>query len=69
MAIGEKNVGMTDRVVRIIIGIVLLVVFALNLVAAPWSYLVALIGLIALVTGAVGTCPFYSVLVGALAKK
>jgi hypothetical protein len=56
-------------VVRIIIGIVLLVVFALNLVAAPWSYLVALIGLIALVTGAVGTCPFYSVLVGALAKK
>jgi len=62
MNIGEKNVGMIDRVVRIIIGIVLIAAFALNIVAAPWSYLVALIGLIALVTGAVGTCPLYSVL-------
>jgi hypothetical protein len=62
MQIGEKNVGMIDRVVRIIIGIVLIAVFALNMVAAPWSYLVVLIGLIALVTGAVGTCALYSLL-------
>ena len=70
MKIGEKNVGMTDRVVRIILGIVLLAVFVLNMVAAPWSYLVALIGLIALVTGAVGTCALYSVLgMNTLGKK
>jgi hypothetical protein len=62
MKIGEKNVGMIDRVVRIIVGIAFLAGFALNMVAAPLSYLVALIGLIALVTGAVGTCPLYSVL-------
>jgi len=62
LQIGEKNVGMIDRVVRIILGIVLIAVFALNMVAAPWSYLVALIGVIALVTGAVGTCPLYSLL-------
>jgi hypothetical protein len=62
LKIGEKNVGMIDRVVRIIIGIVLIAVFALNMVAAPWSYLVALIGLIALITGAVGTCALYSLL-------
>jgi uncharacterized membrane protein HdeD (DUF308 family) len=37
-------------------------VFALNLVAAPWSYLVVLIGLIALVTGVFGTCGLYSLL-------
>jgi len=53
---------MIDRVVRIILGIVLIGVFALNMVAAPWSYLVALIGLIALVTGAVGTCALYSLI-------
>ena len=53
---------MIDRVVRIILGIVLIGVFALNMVAAPWSYLVALIALIALVTGAVGTCPLYSII-------
>jgi len=62
MKIGEKNVGMIDRVVRIILGIVLLIVFLMNMVAAPWSYIVALIGLIALVTGAVGTCALYSIL-------
>jgi hypothetical protein len=62
MKIGEKNVGMIDRVVRIIVGIALLLIFALNMVPAPWSYLVALIGLIALVTGAVGTCALYSLI-------
>jgi hypothetical protein len=62
MKIGEKNVGMIDRVVRIILGIVLLIVVVMKMVPAPWSYLIALIGLIALVTGAVGTCALYSIL-------
>jgi xanthosine utilization system XapX-like protein len=61
MKIGEKNVGMTDRLIRIVLGIVLIIVFLIKFVHSPWSYLVALIGLIALVTGAVGTCPFYSI--------
>jgi hypothetical protein len=40
------------------------------MVAAPWSYLVVLIGLIALVTGALGTCALYSLLgMNTLGKK
>jgi hypothetical protein len=62
MKIGEKNVGMIDRVIRILLGIILLYIFVANMIAAPWSYLVALIGLILLVTGIVGTCPLYSML-------
>lgn len=70
MNIGEKNVGTIDRVVRLIVGIAFLAGFALNMVAAPLSYLVALIGLIALVTGAIGTCPAYSVMgISTLEKK
>jgi hypothetical protein len=70
MKIGEKNVGMIDRVIRIILGIILLYLFVVNMVAAPWSYLVALIGLILLVTGIVGTCPLYSMLgMNTLGKK
>jgi hypothetical protein len=70
LQIGEKNVGTIDRVVRIILGIVLIAIFALNMVTVPWSYLVALIGLIALVTGAVGTCGLYSLLgMNTLEKK
>ncbi|MGA2914360.1 MAG: DUF2892 domain-containing protein [Methanoregula sp.] len=70
MKIGEKNVGMIDRVVRIILGIVLIGVFYYHMVAAPWSYLVLLIGIIALVTGAFGTCTLYSILgMNTLGKK
>jgi hypothetical protein len=62
MKFGEKNVGMVDRVIRIILGIILLYLFLVNMVAAPWSYLVALIGLILLGTGIIGSCPLYSML-------
>jgi hypothetical protein len=62
MNIGEKNVGTIDRVIRIIVGIALLAAFALNMAAAPLSYLVLLIGIIALVTGAAGPCPAYSMM-------
>jgi hypothetical protein len=62
LKIGEKNVGMIDRVIRIVLGIVLIAVVVLNMVAAPWSYLVVIIGIIALVTGALGTCGLYSLI-------
>jgi hypothetical protein len=70
LKIGEKNVGMIDRVVRIILGIVLIGVFYYHKVAAPWSYLVLVIGIIAIVTGLFGTCALYSLLgVNTLGKK
>jgi hypothetical protein len=60
MTIGEKNVGMIDRVIRIVIGIMLLAAALLNLVSAPFSYIVILLGIIALITSIFGTCPMYS---------
>jgi hypothetical protein len=70
MNLGEKNVGMIDRIIRMLIGIAFLAGFALNMIASPLSYLVALIGLIALVTGALGTCPAYSLMgISTLKKK
>ena len=69
MNFGEKNVGTPDRVIRIVVGIALLAGFALNMAAAPLSYLVALVGIIALVTGIIGTCPAYSVLGISTAQK
>jgi len=70
MNIGEKNVGTIDRIVRIIVGIAFLAGVALNMVAAPLSWLVALIGIIALVTGIIGTCPSYSLMgISTIEKK
>jgi hypothetical protein len=70
MKIGENNVGMIDRIIRVVLGFILLYLYAVKVVAAPWSYLVALIGIILLVTGAIGTCAIYSILgISTLPKK
>ncbi len=51
-----KNVGTVDRVARIALGIVLLS-FAFTGPQSAWGYL----GFIPLITGALGTCPLYSI--------
>jgi hypothetical protein len=61
MKFGEKNVGTADRIVRIILGLILIFL--------GWGWLhgipkgiVYLIGLILIVTGILGTCLIYSLL-------
>ena len=60
MSIAENNVGIMERLLRMIVG------SGLGIMAmgspAPWSYLIAVVAIIAFVTGALGTCPAYSVL-------
>jgi hypothetical protein len=51
------NEGSLDRGIRVVVGLGILSQAFLGL-HTPWAYL----GLIPLVTGAVGTCPLYSVL-------
>jgi hypothetical protein len=56
----RNNVGRTDRIIRVVVGLALLLGFILN-PGGDWSWLY-LIGLVPLVTGLVGSCPVYSVL-------
>jgi ABC-type multidrug transport system permease subunit len=60
----KMNVGAIDRVVRVILGLILLA-FAFGYVlpagiVAHW--IGGIVGVIALVTGVVGNCPLYSLL-------
>jgi len=55
-----KNVGTIDRAVRVVVGLALILGFALN-PGAPYSWLY-LIGIVPLATGVLGTCGLYSVL-------
>jgi Protein of unknown function (DUF2892) len=55
-ALFARNEGMTDRVVRVLLGIALLY-FAFT-GRGVWGY----IGIVPLVTGLIGSCPLYSVL-------
>ncbi|MDA8110353.1 MAG: DUF2892 domain-containing protein [Betaproteobacteria bacterium] len=54
----KANVGRTDKVLRIVLGIVLLsLVFFLDGPARWWG----LVGLVPLLTGLFGYCPLYAV--------
>jgi hypothetical protein len=56
------NVGMADRIVRIVIGIAL-IAFALNYFYPDTGYnWIGWIGVVPIVTAVFGTCPLYSVI-------
>ncbi|MBK8457315.1 MAG: DUF2892 domain-containing protein [Phyllobacteriaceae bacterium] len=57
----KTNEGTVDRALRVIVGIALLAAYFLYPLGT-WGWVAALVGVIALVTGAVGTCPVYSLL-------
>jgi len=62
-----RNLGMVDRLVRIVIGAMLLGLY--GALQPPWRYL-TLLGLIPLGTALTGNCPLYSVLgISTLGKK
>ncbi|MBV1895679.1 MAG: DUF2892 domain-containing protein [Rhodobacteraceae bacterium] len=55
-----KNEGNLDRILRIILGVALLIGFAMDADASyRWAYL---IGIVPLATGLLGSCPIYSIL-------
>lgn len=51
------NVGTVDRVARVVAGLVLIALAVVGTIGA-WGY----IGIVPLVTGAIGYCPAYSLL-------
>lgn len=57
----KQNVGSLDRGLRIVVGLALLAWFFIGRGEGPWHYAL-LIGVVPLATGALGTCPLYTVL-------
>ena len=54
-----RNVGSIDRIVRVVVGLALLSLWFV--LSGPVRY-VALVGLVPLLTAAIGFCPLYSVI-------
>ena len=58
----KLNEGRTDRIIRIVLGIVLLVL-GIAVIATGWlEWIVVALGAILLITGIVGFCPLYALL-------
>ncbi len=55
----KTNVGSADRVIRIVLGVIILSLFFIY-PGAWWRYY-ALIGIVPILTGLAGTCPLYSI--------
>jgi len=58
----KTNESGLDRIVRVVLGIVLLALYFTNVVAGGLGILFIVLGAIALLTGVVGFCPLYSLL-------
>lgn len=57
----KTNVGNADRAIRVIIGLALLVWFFVDQGSGFWHY-AKLIGIVPILTAAMGSCPLYSIL-------
>ncbi len=56
----ERNEGSIDRVIRVVLGLILLGLWAANKV--PYGTVALIVGLVALITGLTGFCAIYKLL-------
>ena len=59
MKVNESGV---DRIIRVVLGIVLLALSFGGVVSGGWGIVVLVLGAVALLTGIVGFCPLYALL-------
>ncbi len=57
----STNEGKTDRMIRVVVGLVLIGLFFAGTVGA-FGWVLLIVGIVLLVTGAIGNCPAYSLL-------
>ncbi len=58
----KHNEGRTDRIIRIVLGIILLIL-GIAVIATGWlEWIFVALGAILLITGIVGFCPLYALL-------
>jgi hypothetical protein len=58
----KVNESKTDRIIRVAVGVIFLVLFLTNTVAGTLGAILLVLGIILLVTGILGFCPLYSLL-------
>mgnify|MGYP001062642082 FL=1 len=59
MKINESNL---DRIIRVVLGVVLLILGLTNVVTGGLGVAAIVIGVLSLITGLVGFCPMYTLL-------
>ena len=65
----NKNIGKTDKIIRLIIALTLPVLFLTVIVSGAFGYIIIAIGGILLLTSIIDFCPLYAVLKMQRTKK
>lgn len=58
----KVNQSKTDRIIRVILGVLLLVLGWAGIVGGTWGLIFKIVGFIPLITGLIGFCPLYALL-------
>lgn len=55
----KKNVGNTDKLIRIVLGIVMGILYFTNTVTGTFGFLLLIFGIVFIATSLIGFCPLY----------
>ncbi|WP_020597652.1 YgaP family membrane protein [Spirosoma panaciterrae] len=55
----KKNMGSADRIIRVIVAVVLIALFATNVLTGTWGMISLVVAGIFIATSLVSTCPLY----------
>ena len=56
----KNNMGGMDRIIRAIVGVVLLALYFMGTVAGIWGWVALILGIVLLATAVLGWCPPYA---------
>jgi hypothetical protein len=54
-----KNMGLADRVIRVLFAIVVAVLYVTGTITGPWAVILGIVAVVFVVTSAMGFCPGY----------
>ena len=55
----KKNMGNTDRVIRVLVAVVVAVLYFTNQISGTLALILGLLAVVFVLTSVVGTCPLY----------
>ncbi|MDP4187169.1 MAG: DUF2892 domain-containing protein [Bacteroidota bacterium] len=58
----EKNMGSTDRTIRILVAVVIFVLYFIDVISGALAVILLILASIAIVTSLIGFCPLYKLL-------
>jgi DUF2892 family protein len=62
LKIMKKNMGTTDRVIRVLLAVVFFILYFTGIVTGGFGFLLLVVGFVFVATSAVSLCPLYSLL-------